>query len=58
MLHIQYLSFQCSWNACQQHAEDCGDHVGLKLVCTYLEPRSELVCTGMFWYALVCIGMF
>ncbi len=31
---------------------------GSKLVCTFLEPRSELVGTGMFWYALVCTGMY
>jgi hypothetical protein len=56
MLHIQYLTrvcFQCSG----MHAKSMQKIAGSKLVCTILESRSELVCTGMYWYVLVCTCM-
>ncbi len=46
-----------TFSAAGMHAKNMQNIAGSKLVCTFLESRSELVCTGMFWYALVYAGM-
>jgi hypothetical protein len=55
------VCFQCSWNACQQHAEDCGFKTGLHLFRTQIRTGMYwyvVVCTSMYWYVLVCTGMY